>query len=72
MIYSLPRSMSGTTIPLVAFDDGREHLEFEFFNDRIEVFYLDRNGDKTYESSLKFNDKLKSLVVNGNKTKNEI
>lgn len=67
MIYSLPSSLSNTPIPMLAFDDGKEHIEFEFFKDRIEVFYLDRDTNDTYETEFKFGDRLKKIVVDENK-----
>lgn len=47
---------------MVVFDDGIKHLEFEFFTDKIEVFYLNRDTDEIYESELQFDEKLKKII----------
>lgn len=63
-MYTLPRSLSNSTIPMLSFDDGDKHIEFEFFKDKIEVFYLNRKTDESYDVDLEFPDKLKEIVNN--------
>ena len=61
-MFNLSRSISNTEIPMVSFDDGVKHLEFEFFDDRIEVFYLNRTNDHTHECEFVFDETFKKIL----------
>ena len=40
---------NATDVTMVCFDNKEDHLEFEFIDDKIEVFYLKRSTNEMYE-----------------------
>jgi len=53
-----------TDVAMVCFDNGEDHLEFEFVDGLIEVFYLKRSTNEMYEEYFDgtISEKLKELL----------